>query len=139
MRISDWSSDVCSSDLQGVAHQQRIADQQFKAENHDIGDQQGIGQRIALHARIVGLSTRATAANDKPPHNSELNNRQDQQMTQREVVVVGAARKEGGSFGGSLKEVPMTTLESTAGKAAPERSGAAAAVGRGAGRERGGA
>src|SRR3546814_11387503 len=111
---------------QGVSHQQRIADQQFKAENHDIGDQQGIGQRIALHARIVGLSTRATAANDKPPHNSELNNRQDQQMTQREVVVVGAARTAVGSFGGSLKDVPMTTLASTAVKAALERSGAAA-------------
>src|SRR3546814_18387128 len=75
---------------------------------------------------MVGLSTRATAANDKPPHNSELNNRQDQQMTQREVVVVGAARTAVGSFGGSRKDVPMTTLASTAGKAALERSGAAA-------------
>src|SRR3546814_17300935 len=75
---------------------------------------------------MVGLSTRATAANDKPPHNSEVNNRQDQQMTQREVVVVGAARTAAGSFGGSLTAVQMTTLASPAVKAAPERSGAAA-------------
>src|SRR3546814_19411993 len=47
-------------------------------------------------------------------------------MTQREVVVVGAARTAVGSFGGSLKDVPMTTLASTAVKAALERSGAAA-------------
>src|SRR3546814_20677062 len=47
-------------------------------------------------------------------------------MTQREVVVVGAARTAVGSFGCSLKDVPMTPLASTAVKAALERSGAAA-------------
>src|SRR3546814_10881587 len=47
-------------------------------------------------------------------------------MTKREVVVVGAARTAVGIVGGSLKDVPMTTLASTAVKAALERSGAAA-------------
>lgn len=47
-------------------------------------------------------------------------------MSQREVVVVGAARTAVGSFGGSLKDVPMTTLATTVVKAALERSGAAA-------------
>ncbi|NGY05471.1 acetyl-CoA C-acyltransferase family protein [Solimonas terrae] len=48
-------------------------------------------------------------------------------MSQREVLVVGAARTAVGSFGGSLKDVPLTTLATTAVKAALERSGAPAA------------
>jgi acetyl-CoA C-acetyltransferase len=48
-------------------------------------------------------------------------------MSNREVVVVGAARTAIGTFGGSLKDVPMTVLGSTVVRAALQRSGAQAA------------
>lgn len=44
-------------------------------------------------------------------------------MQQREVVVVGAARTAIGSFGGSLKDVPLAQLATTAVRAALQRSG----------------
>lgn len=46
-------------------------------------------------------------------------------MTQREVFVVSAARTAIGSFGGALKEVPLSQLATTAVRAALERSGLA--------------
>ena len=48
-------------------------------------------------------------------------------MTQRDVVITGMARTAIGSFGGSLKDVPLSTLATTAVKAALQRSGVAAA------------
>lgn len=48
-------------------------------------------------------------------------------MKQREIVVVGAARTAIGTFGGSLKDVPLSILATTAVKAALERSGVAPA------------
>jgi len=47
-------------------------------------------------------------------------------MSQREVFIVGAARTAVGSFGGTLKDVPLSTLASTAVSAAIERAGLAA-------------
>ncbi|WP_020657075.1 acetyl-CoA C-acyltransferase family protein [Massilia niastensis] len=44
-------------------------------------------------------------------------------MKQREIVIVGAARTAIGSFGGALKDVPLSQLATTAVKAALERSG----------------
>lgn len=43
-------------------------------------------------------------------------------MAQREIFVVGAARTAIGSFGGSLKDTPLTSLATVAVKAALERS-----------------
>ncbi|HXG29134.1 MAG TPA: acetyl-CoA C-acyltransferase family protein [Nevskiales bacterium] len=48
-------------------------------------------------------------------------------MSQREVLLVGAARTAIGSFGGSLKDVPLTGLATTVVRAALERSGIDAA------------
>ena len=48
-------------------------------------------------------------------------------MTQREVVITGMARTAIGSFGGALKDVPLSTLATTVGKAALQRAGVAAA------------
>ncbi|WP_179403264.1 acetyl-CoA C-acyltransferase family protein [Burkholderia guangdongensis] len=48
-------------------------------------------------------------------------------MSNREVVVVGAARTAIGTFGGSLKDVPMSVLGTTVVRAALERSGVPAA------------
>lgn len=48
-------------------------------------------------------------------------------MTQREVVVIGLARTAIGTFGGSLKDVPLCQLGTTAVRAALERSGVEAA------------
>ena len=47
-------------------------------------------------------------------------------MSQREVFIVGAARTAVGSFGGTLKDVLLSTLASTAVSAAIERAGLAA-------------
>ena len=44
-------------------------------------------------------------------------------MTQRDVVVVGMARTAIGSFGGALKDVPLSTLATIAVRAALQRSG----------------
>ncbi len=44
-------------------------------------------------------------------------------MSKREVVVVGAARTAIGTFGGSLKDVPMSVLGPTVVRAALERAG----------------
>jgi len=44
-------------------------------------------------------------------------------MSSREILVVGAARTAIGTFGGSLKDVPMHTLATTVVRAALERSG----------------
>ena len=48
-------------------------------------------------------------------------------MTQRDVVITGMARTAIGSFGGSLKDVPLSTLATLVVKAAVERSGVAPA------------
>jgi acetyl-CoA C-acetyltransferase len=48
-------------------------------------------------------------------------------MTQRDVVVVGTARTAIGTFGGSLKDVPLHQLATTVVRSALERSGAAPA------------
>lgn len=45
-------------------------------------------------------------------------------MKQREVVIVGAARTAIGTFGGSLKEIPLSVLATTADKAALDRADA---------------
>ncbi|WP_448208227.1 acetyl-CoA C-acyltransferase family protein [Azospirillum sp. sgz302134] len=42
---------------------------------------------------------------------------------QRDIVIVGTARTAIGSFGGSLKDVPLSTLATTAVRAAVQRSG----------------
>ena len=44
-------------------------------------------------------------------------------MTQREILVIGAVRTAIGTFGGSLKDVPLSTLATTAVSASLERSG----------------
>ncbi|MCO6056912.1 acetyl-CoA C-acyltransferase family protein [Pseudomonas sp. MOB-449] len=44
-------------------------------------------------------------------------------MAQRQIFVVGAARTPIGSFGGSLKDIPLATLATTACSAALQRSG----------------
>src|SRR5687767_231380 len=44
-------------------------------------------------------------------------------MEQREVFVLSAARTAIGTFGGALKDVPLTDLATTAVRAALERSG----------------
>ncbi|NMF96343.1 acetyl-CoA C-acyltransferase family protein [Aromatoleum toluolicum] len=46
-------------------------------------------------------------------------------MSQREVVVLGAARTPIGTYGGTLKDIPLTELATIAVKAALQRSGAA--------------
>ena len=44
-------------------------------------------------------------------------------MGAREVLIVGAARTAIGTYGGALKEVPMTQVATAAVRAAVERSG----------------
>jgi acetyl-CoA acetyltransferase len=44
-------------------------------------------------------------------------------MSEREVFVVGATRTAIGGFGGSLKDVPLSSLATTVVRAALERAG----------------
>ena len=46
-------------------------------------------------------------------------------MSEREVFVVGATRTAIGGFGGSLKDVPLSSLATTVVRAALERAGTA--------------
>lgn len=46
-------------------------------------------------------------------------------MSEREILIVGAVRTAIGSFGGSLKDVPLASLATTVVRAALERSGVA--------------
>ena len=48
-------------------------------------------------------------------------------MTQREIVILGVARTAIGTYGGSLKDIPLSQLATIAVKAALQRSGVAAA------------
>ena len=48
-------------------------------------------------------------------------------MTARDIYIVGAARTAIGTFGGALKDVPLTQLATTAVREALKRSGAEAA------------
>ena len=49
-------------------------------------------------------------------------------MTTREIYVVAAARTAIGTFGGALRDVPLTQLATTAVREALKRSGAEAAT-----------
>src|SRR3546814_6450797 len=61
MRISDWSSDVCSSDLQTFPLADRIVDKALVPAKHpaiDMDDRPafvGIGPDLAHNARIVAI------------------------------------------------------------------------------------
>src|SRR3546814_16645184 len=62
MRISDWSSDVCSSDLWVVSHgNQRVGKRAhpfvFFSERHYRGE----NQRMPLFAKLSGCISRASA------------------------------------------------------------------------------
>src|SRR3546814_4824504 len=45
MRISDWSSDVCSSDLCGIVDRIQILDGRIVKQADDLIDQEGLGRR----------------------------------------------------------------------------------------------
>src|SRR3546814_3050091 len=74
MRISDWSSDVCSSDLQGdgALHQRRVAREaaEERVAVAQLGDRHGERSALAAaddlamrdHARIAGLDVVAGQA-----------------------------------------------------------------------------
>src|SRR3546814_9041782 len=56
MRISDWSSDVCSSDLDRLMHHQ--ASGRLQALSADFTPEERIGRATAMsHARIVAIVT----------------------------------------------------------------------------------
>src|SRR3546814_5444659 len=54
MRISDWSSDVCSSDLLRAAHEQSVRDLNFKLESQK-------GRTSALDRKIDQLTKQLNA------------------------------------------------------------------------------
>src|SRR3546814_1346496 len=61
MRISDWSSDVCSSDL--LATRQNIVD--WGAE--DGQDQPAVGIGIEVDVEVMGIPADAATAQHVPP------------------------------------------------------------------------
>src|SRR3546814_10266451 len=72
MRISDWSSDVCSSDLNDRDHRQRARrerEQQPHAEEHrDRSEQAGIGEAAGEALVLAGNGRRGRSEE----HTSEL-------------------------------------------------------------------
>src|SRR3546814_2724138 len=64
LRISDWSTDVCSSDLHGYCHQNQRAAHRRRA---------GLAQmrRRAIAANRLAAAQCAKAANHHRPHSSE--------------------------------------------------------------------
>src|SRR3546814_1264692 len=53
MRISDWSSDVCSSDLLGRQLREGVVGGEHLEEQHGVGEDVGLG-RHALEAQRLG-------------------------------------------------------------------------------------
>src|SRR3546814_7079959 len=82
MRISDWSSDVCSSDLQTFPLADRIVDKALVPAKHpaiDMDDRPafvGIGPDLAHNARIVAIGDEtdvlAVRLQRSEEHTSEL-------------------------------------------------------------------
>src|SRR3546814_3835873 len=76
MRISDWSSDVCSSDLIDVKEADRLgqsADELDAAAKAAVSDNERlavIAQGSVLHARSAALQTQILARSEE--HTSEL-------------------------------------------------------------------
>src|SRR3546814_7057852 len=56
MRISDWSSDVCSSDLTLAKRRQRIGG----VERRHVGGEHRVGHRISLKIARTGLASAPT-------------------------------------------------------------------------------
>src|SRR3546814_7181824 len=88
MRISDWSSDVCSSDLAGLLQLADLLDQRRRREHHAVadqaqrvvaqdarGDQVQHGLLAADHQRVAGVVAALEAhhrADRSEEHTSEL-------------------------------------------------------------------
>src|SRR3546814_1920156 len=73
MRISDWSSDVCSSDLGDRQHgfRARALDQRkrFRIDvGHDLGDAMMIAQVHEQQVAMVALAVNPARQADLPPH-----------------------------------------------------------------------
>src|SRR3546814_11918458 len=64
MRISDWSSDVCSSDLRRSRGEGEANDEECGAEPR--GDASGIRGRLALRVGQPGAADPRAGRNDRP-------------------------------------------------------------------------
>src|SRR3546814_19527644 len=79
MRISDWSSDVCSSDLLATTRQRAIGDGAHQPDCRTAVDQPdtGIGQGLAERMRRVAIcgprTIAGTAKHAKPHHSFTVN------------------------------------------------------------------
>src|SRR3546814_3388129 len=70
MRISDWSSDVCSSDLQAVDRGHQLALVLDRAMRPDENGDDHCARRVALHAHEGGMEEkfiRSVLAQDHEP------------------------------------------------------------------------
>src|SRR3546814_1126162 len=71
MRISDWSSDVCSSDLHGLRHHDRAGEMHHRPDamtREDVGEQLGIPD-VALIERYFRRNEAARALRQIVQHN----------------------------------------------------------------------
>src|SRR3546814_4451838 len=74
MRISDWSSDVCSSDLARIADQPRGEQRHHRRDRHDVGQQRRVPptaadrcQRPAPQAQVA-FQLRNPRVGEVPAH-----------------------------------------------------------------------
>src|SRR3546814_4262340 len=69
MRISDWSSDVCSSDLQAVGQLQQLLEQLLDVAAADVV---ALDQRLELLGKIGARAVQAYQPVRSEEHTSEL-------------------------------------------------------------------
>src|SRR3546814_4986036 len=98
MRISDWSSDVCSSDLYGAEHQEGAEDAQRKAEiAHAVDDERldrrriGAGLVIPEADQQIGGEPHAFPAEE---HLDEIVRRHQHQHLEGEQREIGERSEE---------------------------------------------
>src|SRR3546814_8229108 len=63
MRISDWSSDVCSSDLQAQSRSSQAIEQYIEVERGVIAQTRGAYAAWQANERIIAATRQAVSAN----------------------------------------------------------------------------
>src|SRR3546814_15517462 len=101
MRISDWSSDVCSSDLQAVDRGHQLALVLDRAMRPDENGDDHCARRVALHAHEGGMEEkfiRSVLAQDHEPVARGDTQPLEESLIERigELALLGARAKSEG-------------------------------------------
>src|SRR3546814_13886611 len=104
MRISDWSSDVCSSDLtlSGIAHQYNVSLNELRHANGIKGSELRIGQtlRVPAHYRLHRVSSGQTLSGIAQRYNTSISALRSANGIRGSVLHAGQTLKEIGRASG---------------------------------------